>query len=388
MDPVVIASAARTPLGAFNGKLKSLSAVELGKAVVNRVVDRYKVKIDGLYMGCVLSAGLGQSAARQIAIGAGLGPAVNCINVNKICGSGMASMMLARNALLSGEIDIAIAGGMESMTNAPYLLEKIRTGYRFGNREVIDHILKDGLLDAYEQCVMGYYAEDTASAYSFTRADQDEYAQRSFIKALRASEDGHFKREIVPLSVKDGKLDIVVDRDEIPFSTDLAKMPFLKPAFAENGTITAASASSISDGAAAVLLMRESFAKQNAWTPLVRVVAQSSFSQSPKQFTTAPLGAIRQVLEKSKWTIASVDLFEINEAFAVVPMAAIKEFSIDPDRVNVFGGACSLGHPLGASGARIVVTLLNAMATHRAKRGLATLCVGGGEGVAMTFESL
>ncbi|MDR2158127.1 MAG: thiolase family protein [Holosporaceae bacterium] len=386
MDSIVIVAAARTPLGAFGGKFKSTSAVELGKTAVRKVVENYNVKIDGVYMGCVLSAGLGQSAARQVAIGAGLSESANCVNVNKVCGSGMAALMLARNAITAGENDVLVVGGMDSMTNAPYLLERARFGYRFGDGKIIDHIVKDGLLDAYENCVMGYYAEDAVSAYSFTREDQDEYTIKSFLKARKATEEGRFREEIVPVTLKDKKGDVVADTDEIPFSVDLEKMARLKPAFRENGTITAASASSLSDGAAAMLIMRESQANRMGLIPLARIAAQSSFSQSPKLFATSPIGAINRVLEKSGWSIGEVDLFEINEAFAVVAMAAIREFSIDPEKVNVFGGACALGHPIGASGARIVVTLLNAMEFNGAKKGLATLCVGGGEGVAMTFE--
>jgi acetyl-CoA C-acetyltransferase len=265
-------------------------------------------------------------------------------------------------------------------------LGKARSGYRFGDGRLIDHIVNDGLLDAYEQCLMGHYAEDTAAAYSFSREDQDKYAAESFVRARRAAADGIFKNEIVPLTIKDKKSETVVDTDEIPFSVDLEKMPRLKPTFRENGTITAASASSISDGAAAMLLMRESQANRMGLVPRARIVAQSSFSQSPKLFATAPIGAIKQILQKSHLSLKDIELFEINEAFAVVAMAAIKEFSLDPAIVNVFGGACALGHPLGASGARIIVTLLNAMEARGAKRGLATLCVGGGEGVAMIFE--
>jgi acetyl-CoA C-acetyltransferase len=386
MDPIVVVSAARTPLGAFNGKFKSVSAVELGKAVIKKVVEDYNVKVDGVYMGCVLSAGLGQSAARQAALGAGLSESTNCVNVNKICGSGMAAVMLARNAIIAEECDAIVAGGMESMTNAPYLLEKARSGYRFGDGKIVDHIVKDGLTDAYENRAMGSFAEDTAALYGFSRADQDEYSTRSLIKARRAIEIGAFKEEIVPVTAKEKKGDVVVDADEIPFSADIAKIPNLKPSFKEDGTITAASSSSLSDGAAAMLIMKESTANKMELAPLARIVAQSAFSQAPQMFATAPVGAIKQVLEKSKWSIDDVDLFEINEAFAVVAMAAIKEFSLDPDKVNVNGGACALGHPLGASGARIIVTLLNAMKMINAKRGLATLCVGGGEGVAMTFE--
>ncbi|MDR1235750.1 MAG: thiolase family protein [Holosporaceae bacterium] len=386
MDSVVIVDAARTALGNFNGKLKSMSAVELGKTVIKKVVEDYNVKIDSVYLGCVLSAGLGQSAARQSALKAGLCESVNCVNINKICGSGMAAVMAAQNAIISGEDDVAVAAGTESMTNAPYLLEKARSGYRFGDGKLVDHLVKDGLLDAYEQCVMGYYAEDAATAYSFSRDDQDRYAAESFLKAREAIKNEFFKNEIVPVIVKDRKNEIIVDEDEIPFSADLAKMPKLKPAFREDGTITAASSSSISDGAAAMLLMRESKAVELGLVPKARIVAQSSFSQSPKLFATAPIGAIRQILAKSHLSLKDIDLFEINEAFAVVAMAAIKEFDIDPSIVNVFGGACALGHPLGASGARIIVTLLNAMDICKAKRGLAALCIGGGEGVAMILE--
>jgi acetyl-CoA C-acetyltransferase len=300
----------------------------------------------------------------------------------------MASIMIAKNELLAGESEIIIAGGMENMTNAPYLLEKARFGYRFGDGKIIDHMLKDGLMDAYENCVMGNYAEDTAAAYSFTREEQDEYSKHSFLKARKAIENGLFKQEIVPIVMKSKKTETEINTDAIPFSVDLSRMASLKPAFREGGTITAASSSSISDGAAAVLIMRESKAKQLDIKPLARIVAHSNFSQDPHLFATAPIGAIKQVLKKSSWNISDVDLFEINEAFAVVPMAAIKEFSIDPTKVNIHGGACALGHPLGASGCRIVVTLLNAMKISGAKRGLATLCVGGGEGVAMTFEKI
>ncbi|MDR2106965.1 MAG: thiolase family protein [Holosporaceae bacterium] len=389
MDSVVVAAAARTPLGAFNGKLKSLSATDLGKSVVRRVTEDYNIRIDGLYMGCVLSAGLGQSVARQTAIGAGLCDSVNCVSINKICGSGMEAVMTARNAIVAGEIDTAVAGGTESMSNAPYLLEKARFGYRFGDAKIVDHLVRDGLTDAFEGCVMGYYAEETATTCSFTRADQDRYAEQSFIKARKSAENGFFTGEIVPIKLKDKKgAEIIEDRDEVPFSVDLAKIPNLKPAFKEGGTVTAASSSSIADGAAAMLLMKESKAREVGLVPLARIVAQSSFSQAPKLFTTAPIGAIRQVLKKSGWSIGDVDLFEINEAFAVVAMAVIREFNVDPEKINVRGGACALGHPLGASGARIIVTLLNAMETENAEKGLAALCVGGGEGVAMTFERL
>ena len=386
MDSIVIVSAKRTPLGAFNGNFKNTSTIELGKAVVAEVIKGISDKIDSLYMGCVLPAGLGQSPARQAALGAGLDYSVNCSTINKICGSGMKSIMLARNAILCGENEIVVAGGMESMSTAPYLLEKARFGYRYGDGKLVDHMVRDGLEDAYGKCVMGAYAESTAEFYSFSREVQDKYAELSFIKARKAIEEGAFKNEIVPVTVKNKKSETIIDTDEIPFSVNLEKIPTLRPAFKENGTVTAASASSISDGAAAMVLMKESKAKQLNLEPIARIVAQSSYSQDPKLFTTAPIGAIREILKKSGWQISDIDLFEINEAFAVVPMAAMQELNIPPEKVNVFGGGCALGHPLGASGARIVVTLLNAMKIKKTKRGLATLCVGGGEGVALTVE--
>lgn len=385
---VVITSAFRTPLGGFGGNFKSISAVDLGAVVIRRVVESVKNKVDSVYMGCVLSAGLGQSAARQAAILSGLEVSVRCANINKICGSGMAAIMTARNAVIAGESGVIVAGGTENMSNAPYLLGKARFGYRFNDEKIIDHMVKDGLLDAYSQVVMGLLAENAVEQYGFLREHQDEYTRNSFLKARKAVEDGNFAQEIVSVPVKGKKTEKIIAGDEIPFSVDLDKMPNLRPAFKEGGTITAASASSISDGAAAVLVMSEDRAEKLGVEPIARIVAQSSFSQDPSLFATAPIGAIRDVLRKSRWSIDDVDIFEINEAFAVVAMAAIKEFSIPTEKVNIFGGACALGHPLGASGARIVVTLLNAMRTRRAKRGLATLCVGGGEAVAMTFERI
>lgn len=384
---VVVTSAFRTPLGAFGGNFKSTSAVDLGSAAIRKVVKGVESEIDSVYMGCVLSAGLGQSAARQAAISAGLDVSVRCTNINKICGSGMAAIMIARNAIFAGECNIAVAGGMESMSNAPYLLDKARFGYRFNDGKVVDHMVKDGLLDVYSQSVMGALAENAVDQYNFSREDQDMYTSHSFSRARKAVEDGSFAREIVPFSIKLKKSERIIDTDEIPFSVDLDKMPSLRPAFKEGGTITAASASSISDGAAALLVTSEEYAEKIGLEPIVRIVAQSSFSQDPSLFATAPIGAIKKVLEKSQWNVEDVDIFEINEAFAVVAMAAMKEFSIPEEKVNIFGGACALGHPLGASGARIIVTLLNAMRVKQAKKGLATLCVGGGEAVAMTFES-
>lgn len=386
MESVVVVSAKRTPLGAFGGKFKSLSAVDLGAAAIKSVIENYKVKVDAVYMGCVLSAGLGQSAGRQAALAAGLPDDVNCSTINKICGSGMAAIMFAKNAILAGESEIVVAGGMENMSNAPYLLQKARFGYRLGDGKIIDHMVNDGLTDAYEKCHMGFYAEDTAKMYGFTKEDQDAYTVQSFFKARAAQENGWVKNEIAPVTVKEKKAETQVDTDEIPHSVNLEKMPNLKPVFKPDGTITAASASSISDGAAALLLMTESKAKELGLEPIAKIVAQSSFSQSPKLFTTAPIGAVKDVLKKSGWSLDEVDVWEINEAFAVVTMAAMKELSIDPEKINIFGGACALGHPLGASGARIVVTLINAMRFKKAKKGIATLCVGGGEGVALAIS--
>ena len=388
MESIVIVAACRSALGAFGGQFKTLTAPQLGQAVIKKVIEKCPEHIDSVYMGCVLSAGLGQSPARQAALKAGLPEDVNCVNLNKICGSGMISIICARNAILAGENDIVVAGGMENMSNAPYLLQKARFGYRLGDSQIIDHMVFDGLTDAYEKCHMGEYADDTAAQYGFSREEQDQYTVNSFKKARAALDTGLSSPEIVPINVKSRSGETTVEKDEIPYSVDLEKMPKLRPVFRENGTITAASASSISDGSAAVLLMTESKAKQLGMEPLARIVAQSSFSQAPKNFAIAPVGAIKKLLSKTGWRIDDIDVFEINEAFAVVAMAAIKEFSLDPDKVNIFGGACALGHPIGASGARIVVSLLNAMQYRNAKKGLATLCVGGGEGVALALERM
>lgn len=385
MDPVVIVSAVRTPLGAFCGKFKSLSAVKLGSVVIHCMKDNIDC-IDSVYMGNVLSAGLGQSPCRQASLGAGLDLGTNCFNINKVCGSSMAAIMFAKNSILCGDAQVVVAGGMESMTNAPYLLMKGRNGYRFGDGEIIDHMVRDGLFDVYGRNVMGVYADETAEEYSITRETQDEFAENSFKKARMAIENHYFNGEIVNVSVSEKKTKFMVDTDEIPFSVDLTRISTLKPAFKKNGSVTAASASSISDGAAALLLMKESKAKALGVNPIARIVAQACHSHNPGRFTTAPIDAIKKVLEKSGWFIGDVDLFEINEAFAVVTLAAMKELAIDDEKVNVFGGACALGHPLGASGARVVVTLLNALRQKNLKRGLATLCVGGGEATAMTFE--
>jgi acetyl-CoA C-acetyltransferase len=392
VDPVVVVSASRTPLGKANGKLKSLSSIVLGSIVVQKVTEKIKDRVDSVVMGCVLTAGLGQSPARQTIFGAGLGSNVKSLNINKICGSGMASIMVAINDILAGESSITVAGGMESMTNAPFLLNRaiVKDG-TIANHELrdvlVDHMIRDGLMDAYEKCVMGIYAESTASMYAFSRDEQDEYALKSSLKARKATEDGFFSNEIVSVTLPDDA-STVIATDEIPFSFDLSKIKTLRTVFDPNGTITAASASSIADGAAAILLMRASTAAALGLEPIARVVAQSSFSQDTKLFATAPIKTIQLLLKKSGWRLADVDLFEINEAFAVVPMAAIRDLGLNPENVNIFGGACSMGHPLGASGARIVVTLLNAMKTRNAKRGVAAICVGGGEGIAMSFELL
>jgi len=387
MKSVVIVSSVRTPLGGFCGQFANVKTPDLGATAIRKVVKNFDGAVSNVYMGCVLSAGLGQSPARQSALSAGLGYSTHCMNINKICGSGMASIMMGRNAILAGENDIVVAGGMESMSGAPYLLTKARTGYRLGNNTLIDHMVYDGLIDAYGDCHMGLYADQTAEACGFTRENQDAYTVESFNKARKAVEDNAFASEITSVAVKDRKGAITfVDKDEVPFSVDLNKMPKLKPAFRPDGTITAASASSIADGAAAVLMMTEENANKFGMTPEVRIVAQSSYSQDPAEFALAPIGAVNELLKKTGWSINDVDVFEINEAFAVVAMAAIKELEIDPAKVNIFGGACALGHPLGASGARIVVTLINAMKTRNAKRGIATLCVGGGEGVAIALE--
>lgn len=387
MDSVVIVSSKRTPLGAFCGKFSNVKTQELGATVIKKVTADLDANVSDVYMGCVLSAGLGQSAARQSAISAGLGYSVHCININKICGSGMSAIMSARNAILARESEIVVAGGMENMSRAPYFLQKARTGYRLGDGALVDHMIYDGLTDAYGDCHMGLYADKTAELYGFSREAQDEYTLGSFNKARRAVDDNLFASEIAPVSVKDKKGAItVVDVDEVPFSVDLQKMPKLRPAFRPEGTITAASASSISDGAAAVLMMSEKIAQKEKMEIEARIVAQSSFSQDPKLFALAPIGAVKQLLAKTGWSVNDVDVWEINEAFAIVAMAAIKDLDIAPEKVNIFGGACALGHPLGASGARIVVTLINAMKSRKAKKGVATLCVGGGEGVAIALE--
>jgi acetyl-CoA C-acetyltransferase len=389
-DPVVIVSAARTPMAAFQGEFASLTAAQLGAAAIAAAVERAGVKpelIDEAIMGCVLPAGQGQAPARQAALGAGLPLSTGCTTINKMCGSGMRAAMFAHDMLLSGSAEVIVAGGMESMTNAPYLLPKARGGMRMGHAQVLDHMFLDGLEDAYEKGrLMGTFAEQCASSYEFSRESQDAFAIESLRRAQRANEDGSFKWEIAPVTVQGRKGDVVVERDEQPFKANIEKIPSLKPAFAKDGTVTAANSSSISDGAAALVMMRESTAKRLGATPVARVVGHSTFAQQPALFTTAPVGAIRKLFDKNGWRAGDVDLYEINEAFAVVTMAAMRDHDLPHDKVNVNGGACALGHPIGASGARILVTLIGALKARGLKRGVASLCIGGGEATAMGVE--
>jgi acetyl-CoA C-acetyltransferase len=389
-DPIVIVAAARTPMGAFQGELKGFAAPELGAAAIRAAVERAKIRpedVQEAIMGCVLPAGQGQAPARQAALGAGLPLAVGCTTVNKMCGSGMKAAMFAHDILLNEKDYILVAGGMESMTNSPYLLPKARAGLRMGHGQVIDHMFYDGLEDAYEKGrLMGSFAEECAQAYRFSRQAQDEFAITSLKRAQTANKDGSFAWEITPLAIKAGKDQKFVEFDEQPFKANLEKIPTLKPAFSKEGTVTAANSSSISDGAAALVMMRRSTAEKRGLTPLAVVVGHSTHAQKPSEFTTAPVGAIRKLFEKTGWTAGDVDLYEINEAFAVVTMAAMKEHGLPHDKVNVHGGACALGHPIGASGARILVTLIGALRKTGGKRGIASLCIGGGEATAMAIE--
>ncbi|MDR5763921.1 MULTISPECIES: acetyl-CoA C-acetyltransferase [unclassified Caballeronia] len=389
-DPIVIVSAARTPMAAFQGDFASLTAPQLGAAAVKAAVERAGLKpeqIDEAIMGCVLPAGQGQAPARQSALGAGLPLSTGCTTINKMCGSGMRAAMFAHDMLLAGSVDVIVAGGMESMTNAPYLLPKARGGMRMGHGQVLDHMFLDGLEDAYEKGrLMGAFAEQCASSYAFSRESQDAFAVESLRRAQRANDDGSFDWEIAPVTVQGRKGDTVIGRDEQPFKANIEKIPSLKPAFAKDGTVTAANSSSISDGAAALVMMRESTAMRLGVTPIARIAGHSTFAQQPALFTTAPVGAISKLFEKNGWRAGDVDLYEINEAFAVVTMAAMREHDLPHDKVNVNGGACALGHPIGASGARILVTLLGALKARGLKRGVASLCIGGGEATAMGVE--
>jgi acetyl-CoA C-acetyltransferase len=389
-DPVVIVAAARTPMGAFQGELKGFAAPELGAAAIRAAVERAQLKpeeVQEVLMGCVLPAGQGQAPARQAALGAGLALSAGCTTVNKMCGSGMKAAMLAHDSLLSGSVEIVVAGGMESMTNAPYLLPKARAGLRMGHGQVIDHMFYDGLEDAYEKGrLMGTFAEECAGTYKFSREAQDDFAITSLKRAQKANKEGWFAWETTPLAIKSGKEQKFVEMDEPPFKANLDKIPKLKPAFRKDGTVTAANSSSISDGAAALVLMRRSTAEKRGLAPLATIIGHSTHAQAPGLFTTAPVGAIRKLLEKTNWTAGQVDLYEINEAFAVVTMAAMQEHGLPHDKVNVHGGACALGHPIGASGARILVTLIGALRKYGGKRGVASLCIGGGEATAMAIE--
>jgi acetyl-CoA C-acetyltransferase len=389
-DPVVIVGAARTPMGALQGELKDFAAPELGAVAIRAAVERARLQstdIQEVIMGCVLAAGQGQAPARQASLGAGLPLATGCTTVNKMCGSGMKAAMLAHDLLLAGSNEVMVAGGMESMTNAPYLLPKARAGYRMGHQQVIDHMFLDGLEDAYDKGrLMGSFAEDCAAKYGFTRAQQDAFAVKSLERAQKANNEGWFAWETVPVALKAGKGDRFMDKDEQPFKANFEKIPQLKPAFRKDGTVTAANSSSISDGAAALVLTRSSAAQKRGVTALARVVGHTTHAQEPCWFTTAPVGAIRKLFDVTGWTADSVDLYEINEAFAVVTLAAMREHHLPSERVNVHGGACALGHPIGASGARILVTLIGALRHHGLKRGVAALCIGGGEATAMAIE--
>ncbi len=389
-DPIVIVSAARTPLGALQGELKDFAAPQLGAAAIRAAVERAGVKpeqVQEVIMGCVLPAGQGQAPARQASLGAGLPLSAGCTTVNKMCGSGMKAAMLAHDLLIAGSNDVMVAGGMESMSNAPYLLPKARSGYRMGHQQVLDHMFLDGLEDAYDKGrLMGSFAEDCAGKYQFSRKDQDKFAVASLERAQKANKDGSFAWETVPIAIKAGKDERFVEHDEAPFKANFDKIPLLKPAFRKDGTVTAANSSSISDGAAALVMMRRSTAEKFGLKPLAIIAGHSTHAQEPGWFTTAPVGAISKLFDTIGWSAGQVDLYEINEAFAVVTMAAMKEHQLPHEKVNVHGGACALGHPIGASGARILVTLIGALRKHGGKRGVAALCIGGGEATAMAIE--
>jgi len=392
MKNLVVLSAVRTPIGSFLGKLSTLSANELGAAAIRCGLERARVpadRVEQVIMGNVLQAGQGQAPARQAAIKAGVPDTVPCVTVHKVCGSGMRAVMDAGNAIQAGEYDLAVAGGMESMSNSPYLLEKARTGLRMGNGTLVDSMIKDGLWDPYGDKHMGSCAEMCVSKYSFTRAEQDAFSLESYRRAQEATKSGAFADEIIPVEVPQKKGAAVrVDADEEPFAAPLDKMPTLKPAFEKTGSVTAANSSKINDGAAALVVTSEEHARSNGWTPIARIVASSGVAQAPEWFTTAPIGAMQKLLKKTGVSASEVDLFEINEAFAAVAMAAIKELSLDPAKVNVRGGAVALGHPIGASGARILTTLIHALRREHKKRGIAAICIGGGEATAMLVETV
>lgn len=389
-DPVVIVGTARTPIGGFQGELKGATAPDLGATAIRAALQRSRVELDAVdevVFGCVLPAGLGQAPARQAAIGAGMPFSTGATTVNKMCGSGMKAVMLIHDLLAAGSATIGVAGGMESMTNAPYLLDRARGGYRLGHGRVIDHMFLDGLEDAYDKGrLMGTFAEDCVEAYQFTREAQDNYAVTSLTRAQEAIHTGCFEAEITPVTIAAGKSEQTVSRDEQPGKAKIDKIPLLKPAFRDGGTVTAANSSSISDGAAALVLMRRSEAERRGLAPLATITGHATHSQAPNLFATAPIGALQKLSDRTGWPLETVDLFEINEAFAVVAMAAMRDLRLPEEKVNVHGGACALGHPIGASGARILVTLLAALKRYDLKRGMAALCIGGGEATAVAIE--
>jgi acetyl-CoA C-acetyltransferase len=388
---VVIVSAKRTPIGAFQGALAPVTATQLGSAAIKAAIEASGVEagdIQEVLMGCVLPAGLGQGPARQAALGAGVPISTPAVTINKLCGSGLKAVMMASDQIRTGDIEIALAGGLESMTNAPYLLMKARGGYRMGHGEIFDHMFLDGLNSPFDGKAMGCFADATAAKYNFTRAQQDAFAAESVRRALHAVESGAFDKEVTPVTVKTRKGEVVISRDETPATCNIEKIPSLKPAFGKDGTVTAASSSSISDGAAALVLTSAGAAKARGLKPLARVLAYASHSQEPEWFTIAPVGAIKKVLAKLGWRPHDADLYEINEAFAAVTMVAMKDVDIDHSRVNVNGGACALGHPIGATGARILTTLVHALQQNGKKRGIASLCIGGGEAVAVAIEMI
>ncbi len=391
-DPIVIVGAARTPMGSFQGELSPMMAPELGAISIKAALERAGVSgddIEEVIMGCVLPAGMGQAPARQAAFGAGIPKAAGCTTVNKMCGSGMKAVMFANDLLTANSAQVMVAGGLESMTNAPYLLPKVRDGLRMGHGEVKDHMFTDGLEDAYEPGrLMGSFAEETATHYQFTREAQDDFAIASVQRAQKAAKEGLFSHEITPVTVKTRRGETVIEHDEQPPKANIEKIPTLRPAFAKDGTVTAANASSISDGAASLVMMKLSEAERRGLQPMAKILGHASFAHAPAWFTTAPVHAIENLLEKLSWQADDVDLYEINEAFAVVTMAAMHELSIPHEKVNIYGGACALGHPVGASGARIIVTLMNALKQNDLKTGVAALCIGGGEATAVAIERL
>lgn len=390
-DPIVIVAAKRTPMGSFQGCFKDVCATDLGATAIKSALINSALNtndIDEVIMGCVLSAGLGQAPARQAVLKAGLAQKTGATTINKVCGSGIKAMMFAHDLIKAGSVNIIIAGGMESMTNAPYMLANARAGFRMGHGNINDHMMTDGLEDAYENKAMGCFAQITADENQLTRGDMDSFAIHSLDKATKAIASGAFTNEIAPFTVNSRRGDTIVDTDEAPALINKEKIASLRAVFAKDGTITAANASSISDGAAALILMKASTAKQKELTPLARIVAHASYAQAPQDFTLAPIGAINALLAKTQWQQADVDLWEINEAFAMVTMLAMNKLDLDPSKVNVNGGACALGHPLGASGARIVTTLLHALLNRKLSKGIASLCIGGGEAVAIAIEAL